>query len=129
LGIELPSEQGMNQWVDLGVDFRYFFARKVMFVKYATGFVVFPGGLGTLDELFESLTLVQTNKINGFPIVLMGRSYWGGLIDWLRQTVAGASNIAVKDLDLFTVVDTPVEAMAAIEASAHLPRHGGMVSR
>ena len=87
LGIELPFEQGMNEWVDIGVDFRYFFARKTMFVKYSQGFVVLPGGLGTFDELFEALTLVQTGKVTSFPIVLLGSAYWGGLIDWLRGTV------------------------------------------
>ena len=79
LGIELPFEQGMNQWVDIGIDFRYFFARKTMFVKYAQAFVVFPGGFGTFDELFEALTLVQTGKVTSFPVVLMGTAYWGGL--------------------------------------------------
>ncbi|MDR3359911.1 MAG: TIGR00730 family Rossman fold protein [Bifidobacteriaceae bacterium] len=126
LGIELPREQGLNQWVDLGVDFRYFFARKVMFVKYASGFVAFPGGLGTLDELFESLTLVQTDKIQGFPIVLLGSSYWGGLVGWLRQTVAASGAIAPADLDLFRVVDTPAQAAAVIRQAAATPRRGGM---
>ncbi|MDR1118639.1 MAG: TIGR00730 family Rossman fold protein [Bifidobacteriaceae bacterium] len=129
LGIELPKEQGMNPWVDLGVDFRYFFARKVMFVKYASGFVAFPGGMGTLDELFESLTLVQTDKIRGFPIVLMGGSYWSGMVTWLRDTVAEAGAIGAKDLGLFHVVDTPAEALAVIRASADVPRLGGMGRR
>jgi uncharacterized protein (TIGR00730 family) len=129
LGIEIPAEQGLNPWVDLGVDFRYFFARKVMFVKYATGFVVFPGGMGTLDELFEAITLVQTSKISGFPIVLIGQAYWGGLLAWLRQTVAAAGNIAAADLDLVQVVETPDEAVAAILAAANVPRQGGMKSR
>jgi uncharacterized protein (TIGR00730 family) len=129
LGIELPKEQGLNPWVDLGVDFRYFFARKVMFVKYASGFVAFPGGMGTLDELFESLTLVQTDKIRGFPIVLMDRAYWAGMVDWLRDTVAEAGAIAPDDLDLFTGVDTPADAARAIRASADTPRRGGMGSR
>ena len=126
LAIELPSEQGLNPWVDLGLDFRYFFARKVMFVKYAQGFVAFPGGLGTLDELFESLTLVQTNKIEGFPIVLMGSDYWSGLTGWLEETVVGRGAMAAKDLLLFSVVDSPAEAMSVIESAAHLPRRGGM---
>ncbi|MDR2565860.1 MAG: TIGR00730 family Rossman fold protein [Bifidobacteriaceae bacterium] len=126
LGIELPAEQGINPWVDLGVDFRYFFARKVMFVKYARGFVAFPGGLGTLDELFESLTLVQTNKIEGFPIVLMGSDYWGGLTGWLREVVAQRGAMSARDLGLFAVVDTPAEALAVIEAAAETPRRGGM---
>ncbi|MDR2379064.1 MAG: TIGR00730 family Rossman fold protein [Bifidobacteriaceae bacterium] len=126
LGIELPVEQGMNRWVDLGVDFRYFFARKVMFVKYAKGFVAFPGGLGTLDELFESLTLVQTDKIEGFPIVLMGSDYWGGLTGWLRERVVRSGAMAAADLDLFSLADTPAEAMAVIAAAARTPRRGGM---
>ncbi|MDR0366003.1 MAG: TIGR00730 family Rossman fold protein [Bifidobacteriaceae bacterium] len=129
LGIEIPAEQGINPWVDLGVDFRYFFARKVMFVKYASGFVAFPGGMGTLDELFESLTLVQTDKIKGFPIVLMGRDYWSGLTDWLEHTVAALGSINVADLKLFSVVDTPAEAMAVIEGAAQTPRRGGMGKR
>jgi uncharacterized protein (TIGR00730 family) len=126
LGIELPTEQGMNPWVDVGVDFRYFFARKVMFVKYAKGFVAFPGGLGTLDELFESLTLVQTNKIEGFPIVLMGSAYWSGLTDWLRNAVVGQGAMSARDLDLFSVVDTPAQALDVIGAAAATPRRGGM---
>ena len=86
LGIELPFETGLNQYVELGVNFRYFFVRKTMFVKYAQGFVVLPGGFGTFDELFEALALVQTGKVTSFPIVLVGMDYWGGLIDWLRDT-------------------------------------------
>jgi hypothetical protein len=114
LGIELPFEQGINEYVDLGINFRYFFARKTMFVKYAQGFVVFPGGFGTLDELFEALTLVQTGKVTRFPIVLMGRSYWAGLVDWLRGTVAAEKKIAVADLDLWCVTDDPSEAVEVI---------------
>jgi uncharacterized protein (TIGR00730 family) len=129
LGIEIPAEQGLNPWVDLGVDFRYFFARKVMFVKYATGFVVFPGGMGTLDELFEAVTLVQTSKISGFPIVLVGRAYWSGLLGWLRDTVVAAGNISPDDLGLFQVVDGPEAAVAAIQTAASVPRSGGMVNR
>src|SRR5580765_7044878 len=87
LGIELPFESGLNQWVDIGINFRYFFARKTMFVKYSQGFVVLPGGVGTFDELFEALTLVQTGKVTRFPVVLVGREYWRGLVDWLRDTV------------------------------------------
>jgi uncharacterized protein (TIGR00730 family) len=105
LGIELPFEQGLNRYVDLGINFRYFFVRKTMFVKYAQGFVVFPGGFGTLDELFEALTLVQTGKVTRFPIVLMGASYWRGLLAWLRDTVATEKKIAAVDLDLFSVTD------------------------
>ena len=91
LGIELPFESGLNQWVDIGINFRYFFARKTMFVKYSQGFIVLPGGLGTLDELFEALTLVQTQKVTSFPLVLLGTDYWQGLIDWLRDTGADAA--------------------------------------
>lgn len=114
LGIELPHEQGMNRWVDLGVNFRYFFARKTMFVKYAQGFIVLPGGFGTFDELFESLTLVQTKKVISFPIVLMGTAYWQGLIDWLRSTVLDHAVISASDLDLITVTDDPAEAVRII---------------
>jgi uncharacterized protein (TIGR00730 family) len=114
LGIELPFEQGMNEYVDLGVNFRYFFARKTMFVKYAQGFVVLPGGFGTLDELFEALTLVQTQKVTSFPIVLMGTSYWGGLLDWLRDTAAGLGTIGAKDVDLITLTDDVDEAMRTV---------------
>ena len=89
LGIELPYESGLNEWVDVGINFRYFFARKTMFVKYSQGFIVLPGGVGTLDEMFEALTLVQTKKITSFPIVLVGSAYWSGLLDWMRDTVAG----------------------------------------
>ncbi|MEE6280220.1 TIGR00730 family Rossman fold protein [Georgenia sunbinii] len=115
LGIELPFEQGMNEWVDLGVNFRYFFARKTMFVKYALGFIVLPGGFGTMDELFEALTLVQTQKVRSFPIVLVGTEYWGGLVDWLRSTMAEAGMIAPADLDLMPVVDTAAEAVARLQ--------------
>ena len=94
LGIELPFEQGLNEYVNLGVNFRYFFARKTMFVKYAQGFIVLPGGFGTLDELFEAVTLVQTQKVTSFPIVLMGTEYWGGLFDWLRGTVLEAGTVS-----------------------------------
>jgi len=114
LGIELPHEQGMNKWVDLGVNFRYFFARKVMFVKYAEGFVVLPGGFGTLDELFEALTLVQTQKVNGFPIVLVGVDYWSGLVDWLRTSLLKRGMIAAADLDLLKLTDDPDEAVRIV---------------
>ncbi|WP_199422359.1 TIGR00730 family Rossman fold protein [Actinotalea solisilvae] len=114
LGIELPFEQGMNQWVDLGVNFRYFFARKTMFVKYAQGFVVLPGGFGTFDELFESLTLVQTHKVTEFPIVLVGSLYWQGLLDWLRGPVLDHGTISEKDLDLVQLVDDPDEAVRIV---------------
>jgi len=108
--IELPHEQSLNKYVDLGVEFRYFFVRKNMFVKYARGFVIFPGGLGTLDELFESLTLAQTGKIEHFPIVLFGTSYWKGLLDWMRAVVLEAGAMSAEDFDLVTLTDDPEEA-------------------
>ena len=114
LGIELPYETGLNSHVDLGVNFRYFFVRKTMFVKYSQGFVVLPGGFGTFDELFEALTLVQTRKVTSFPIVLLGSEYWGGLVAWLRDTVLDAGNIAEADLAMITVTDDPAEAVAAM---------------
>jgi len=118
LGIELPFEQGLNQYVDLGVNFRYFFARKTMFVKYASGFIVLPGGFGTLDELFEAVTLVQTRKVTRFPIVLMGTSYWGGLLDWLRQTAAAAGTISPVDIDLLHLTDDVDEAVRLVHDAA-----------
>src|ERR1700716_130778 len=105
--IELPNEQSLNKYVDLGVEFRYFFVRKNMFVKYARGFVIFPGGLGTLDELFESLTLAQTGKIEHFPIVLFGTEYWSGLLDWIRKVVLGRGAMSPKDFDLISLTDHP----------------------
>jgi uncharacterized protein (TIGR00730 family) len=112
LGIELPFEQGLNPYVDIGVNFRYFFVRKTMFVKYASGFVVLPGGLGTLDELFEALTLVQTQKVTRFPIVLYGTRYWQGLLDWVRDSVVGSGKAAQADLQLLHVTDDVDEAVA-----------------
>jgi uncharacterized protein (TIGR00730 family) len=114
LGIELPFEQGMNDWVDLGVNFRYFFARKTMFVKYAQGFIVLPGGFGTFDELFEALVLVQTRKVTSFPVVRVGTDYWGGLIEWLRTRVLTEGKVAEKDLALFEVTDDPAEAVRLV---------------
>jgi uncharacterized protein (TIGR00730 family) len=111
LGIELPHEQGVNPYVDLAVHFRYFFARKTVFVKYSEGFVVMPGGFGTLDELFESLALMQTHKITMFPVVLVGREYWSGLLDWLRGAVLDRGLIHEGDLDLLRVVDTADEVI------------------
>ena len=116
LGIELPHEQGMNDWVEIGVNFRYFFVRKTVFLKYSQGFVVLPGGFGTLDELFESITMVQTGKMMRFPIVLVGRKYWQGLFDWIADTLVSAGTISAHDLDLVSIVDTPDEALAAILA-------------
>jgi hypothetical protein len=109
--IELPHEQSLNKYVDLGVEFRYFFVRKNMFVKYARGFVIFPGGFGTLDELFESLTLAQTGKIEHFPIVLFGTPYWKGLLDWMKESVLSSGAIARADLKLMTLTDDPDEAV------------------
>jgi uncharacterized protein (TIGR00730 family) len=117
LGIELPFEQGLNQYVDLGVNFRYFFARKTMFVKYAEGFIVLPGGFGTLDELFEALTLVQTTKVTSFPIVLVGTEYWTGLLDWLRTSALVHGTISEKDVDLIQLTDDPAEAVRIIVES------------
>lgn len=116
LGIELPFEQGMNQWVDLGVNFRYFFARKTMFVKYASGFVVLPGGFGTFDELFEALTLVQTHKVTEFSIVLVGSDYWTPMMEWLRGPVLERGMISAADLDLVKIVDTAEEAVEIVVA-------------
>jgi hypothetical protein len=111
LGIELPVEQGINEYANLGLNFRYFFVRKTMFVKYAQGFIVLPGGFGTFDELFESLTLVQTRTITRFPIVLFGHAYWDGLVDWLRHVVVAEGKISEADLDLITVTDDVDEAL------------------
>ncbi len=117
LGIELPFETGLNAYVNLGINFRYFFARKTMFVKYAQGFVVLPGGFGTLDELFEALTLVQTRKVTSFPVVLFGSAYWAGLVGWLRETALEHGSISAPDLDMFTVTDDVDEAVATVVAS------------
>ncbi|MBG0815102.1 TIGR00730 family Rossman fold protein [Planomonospora sp. ID82291] len=119
LGIELPFEQHMNEYVDLGIEFRYFFVRKTMFVKYACGFVALPGGFGTLDELFEELTLVQTRKITSFPVVLLGTEFWGGLLDWIRTTLVSTGKISPADVELIHVTDDPAEAVRIIaEADA-----------
>jgi uncharacterized protein (TIGR00730 family) len=117
LGIELPFEQSMNEYVDLGIEFRYFFVRKTMFVKYASGFVALPGGFGTLDELFEALTLVQTRKVTSFPVVLLGTSYWGGLVDWVKGTLAVEGKISPQDVDLIDLTDDVDEAVRIIVES------------
>jgi uncharacterized protein (TIGR00730 family) len=117
LGIELPFEQRINDWVDIGLNFRYFFARKTMFVKYAQAFVVMPGGFGTLDELFEALTLVQTGKVTSFPVVLFGTEYWGGLLDWMRGTLVAQQKIKAADVDLLQVTDDVEEAVDIIRRS------------
>lgn len=114
LGIELPFEQGMNQWVDLGINFKYFFVRKVMFVRYARGFIVLPGGFGTMDELFESMTLVQTGKIRKFPIVLVNSEFWSPLLGWMRDSLETRGLISPDNLDLVKVVDTAQEAVDAV---------------
>lgn len=122
LNIELPFEQHINPWVDLGMNFRYFFVRKTMFVKYAQAFVCLPGGFGTLDELFEAMTLVQTKKVVRFPIVLVGRDHWGGLVDWIRTTLLAKEMVSADDLDLLHIVDEPAEAVAIIAAASAAAR-------
>jgi uncharacterized protein (TIGR00730 family) len=114
LGIELPFEQSLNEWVDVGINFRYFFARKTMFVKYAQAFVIMPGGFGTLDEMFEALTLVQTQKVTRFPVILFGTQYWSGLVDWLRDTVLPGGKIKGPDLELMHVTDDVDDAVRRI---------------
>ena len=120
--IELPFEQGSNSYLTRSLNFKFFFVRKTMFVKYATAFIVFPGGYGTLDELFEALTLIQTGKVTHFPVILFGRDYWSGLVEWLTDTVAAERKINPSDLHLFRVTDDPAEAAAiVIEARAGKP--------
>jgi len=114
INIELPLEQKFNPYVDIGIEFRHFFVRKVMFVKYAQGFVVLPGGFGTLDEFFEAVTLIQTGKTTRFPIVLMGSEYWEDLIKWLRNKVLAEGNISPEDLNIFELTDDPKEAARII---------------
>src|SRR6187399_2769932 len=116
--IELPHEQGLNAYVDLGVEFRYFFARKTMFVKYADGFVILPGGFGTMDELFEALTLIQTGKVRHFPVVLVGTAHWAGLLEWMRGTLLAAGSVSQADLDLLHVTDDLDEAVEFIHTFA-----------
>ena len=114
LNIELPFEQHLNPYVDLSIDFRYFFTRKVMLVKYAQAFVIFPGGFGTMDELFESLTLIQTGKVQNFPVVLFDTAYWGGLLAWLKDTMLADGKISAEDLDLLILTDSPDEVRDVI---------------
>jgi hypothetical protein len=118
VAIELPHEEDSNKYIDRGrlQKFRHFFVRKVMFVKYAHGFIVMPGGFGTFDEFFEAMTLVQTKKTKAFPIILMGSDYWNGLVDWIKTTVVQEKMISPDDLDLFYVTDDPVEAATIIES-------------
>ncbi|MDR3069672.1 MAG: TIGR00730 family Rossman fold protein [Propionibacteriaceae bacterium] len=119
LGIELPHEQSLNPYITLGVNFRYFFVRKMMFVKYAQGFVILPGGFGTMDEFFEAITLAQTTKIEHFPVVLFGSGYWQGLLDWMRDQMAARNYIHASDLGAFTVTDDPQEAVALVTSQPH----------
>jgi hypothetical protein len=114
LNIELPFEQGTNAWVQVPINFRYFFVRKTMFVKYAEGFIVFPGGFGTMDELFEALTLVQTGKVRNFPLVLFGSEYWRGLLDWIAATMQTGAKIGPEDARFLSVTDSPEEAVRIV---------------
>jgi uncharacterized protein (TIGR00730 family) len=120
LNIELPFEQHENPYLDIEMTCHYFFTRKLFFVRYAVGFVVFPGGFGTLDELFESLTLSQTGKMRHFPIVLVGSDYWGGLVEWIRERVLGEGKIAAHDVDLLTICDDPKDVVAEVFRGAEL---------
>ena len=129
LGIELPFEQSLNEWVDIGLNFRYFFARKTMFVKYAQAFVIMPGGFGTLDELFEALTLVQTNKVTRFPVILYGTEYWRGLTEWIATSVVSGGKINAADVQLLRTSDDVDEIVALIVAAGDArartaPDHG-----
>src|SRR5690242_21559548 len=117
LNIELPFEQGLNEYVNLGIEFHYFFVRKTMFVKYAQAFVIFPGGFGTFDELFEALTLIQTGKVQNFPVILFGSSYWGGMLEWMRATMLAEGKVAKADLDLMVLCDSPAEVRDMIVRS------------
>lgn len=114
LGIELPHEQGLNEYVDLGLNFRYFFARKTMFLKYSQAFICLPGGMGTMDEFFEVMCMVQTGKVTNYPIVLMGTEYWSGLLEWMDNTLAASGYINEDDRELFLLTDDPDEALAHI---------------
>jgi uncharacterized protein (TIGR00730 family) len=125
LGIELPTEQGLNDYVEIGIEFRYFFVRKTVFIKYSQAFVVLPGGFGTLDELFEALTLVQTGKITRFPIVLVGTDYWAGLLSWIRDRALADGKISAGDEELLTVVDDPAEVVSIIKRAHARHNNGG----
>jgi len=115
--IELPFEQGTNQYVEVSINFRYFFVRKTMFVKYSEAFIIFPGGFGTMDELFEALTLIQTGKIRNFPVVLVGTEYWSGMLAWIRETMLLEGKVSTDDLELLVVTDSPEEAVRVIIAA------------
>jgi uncharacterized protein (TIGR00730 family) len=119
LNIELPFEQGGNEYCDICLEFHYFFARKIMFVRYASGFVVFPGGFGTMDELWEALTLIQTGKITEFPVVLVGTDYWRGLVDWVNERMLAEGKISPSDLELVTLTDDPAEVRDLLMSAAH----------
>lgn len=119
LNIELPFEQGLNDYCDIGLEFHYFFTRKIMFVRYASGFVVFPGGFGTLDETFEALTLIQTGKVRHFPVVMVGSEYWSGLVDWIRERLVAEGKVSPEDLDLFYVTDDPLEVRDRLMSAVH----------
>ena len=119
LNIELPFEQGINPYCDIELEFHYFFARKIVFVRYASGFVVFPGGFGTLDELFESLTLIQTGKVRNFPVVLVGSDYWQGLVDWVCERLLAEGKISPPDVDLLRLIDDPEEVRDVLMRAAH----------
>jgi uncharacterized protein (TIGR00730 family) len=119
--IELPFEQGMNPWVEISVNFRYFFVRKTMFVKYSEAFIIFPGGFGTMDELFEALTLIQTGKIRNFPVILFGSDYWAGMLAWLKRVMLEEGKIAAEDLDLLVVTDSPEHAVEVILETRRTP--------
>lgn len=123
LNIKIPEEQRPNPYLDLCLDFDYFFVRKVMFVKYASAFVITPGGFGTMDELFEALTLIQTQKSRLFPVILMGKDYWSGLIDWIKKVVVRAGHLYPQDLDFFTVTDDPKEVLRIIQKSIRNNNH------
>lgn len=120
LHIQLPNEQQPNPYANVRLEYRYFFIRKVMFVKYAVAYIILPGGFGTLDELFESMTLIQTDRIRSFPVVLVDSSYWGGLVDWIKGTLVGRGAISPEDLDIFTVVDRPEDAVSIIKKTVVL---------
>lgn len=124
LGIELPFETGLNRFVNLGVNFRYFFVRKTVFVKYTQGAIVLPGGVGTLDEMFEAITLVQTQKVTHYPIVLVGTAFWSPLREWLRATVLAEGMISERDVDRMVIVDTAEEAIAFIRDAHRAARAG-----
>ena len=119
LNIELPFEQGVNPYCDIALEFHYFFVRKIMFVRYASGFVVFPGGFGTLDELFESLTLIQTGKVRTFPVVLVASDYWQGLVDWICERLLAEGKISPSDVELYTLTDDPQEVREVLMRAAH----------